>query len=117
MYIGVAQTNRAWLLFRNGEWVQAETQAEAAMTNLTVSPYPFHWLAQWLLLTLALRQNRLQDAIIATQAMLDIKQQQLPHEIDGMLATAVTAWDAGDETVALESLETAVTLATQYGYL
>ena len=116
-YIGVAQANTAWLHYRAGEWPRAQTQAAAALASWDKSPYPFYWLAQWLLLALALQQNQLPDAIHAARAMLDAKQQKLPDEIDDLLVTAVSAYEADDEVTVRDRLETAVALATQHGYL
>jgi tetratricopeptide (TPR) repeat protein len=117
-YIGVSQANHAWLHYRAGEWLQAQTEAEAALTSWTLgTKYPLQWLANWLLLAVALRQNRLEDAVDAARAMLHPKQQLLSDEIDEVLDAAVTAWDAGDEAAAGDFLKTAVNLATQHGYL
>jgi hypothetical protein len=66
---------------------------------------------------MALRQNRAAEAVAAARAMLHPKQQLLPDEIDNVLKSAVTAWDAGDEAAAGDFLKTAVELATQLGYL
>jgi hypothetical protein len=117
-YIGVSRANSAWLHYRAGEWPQAQTQAEAALTSWTVgAPYPFHWLAHWPMLAMALRQNRPADAVATARAMLHPKQQLLPDEIDKVLEAAVAAWDGGDEAAAGAFLKTAVELATQHGYL
>jgi DNA-binding SARP family transcriptional activator/tetratricopeptide (TPR) repeat protein len=115
MYLGVSQANAAWLHYRVGEWKKAQSQAEKAIA--TWSGYPFQWLAHWILLALALRQDRLPDAITAANAMLDVNQQKLPEEIDRSLATAFAAWDADDIDGARDDLTTAVGLASQYGYL
>ncbi len=117
IYTGVSQANGAWLHFRAGDWPQARDQAGAALTSWAKVLYPFQWLAHWPLLAISLRQNRLPDAIAAARAMLDPGQQQLPHEVDTVLGTAVAAWDAGDETAVRTHLATAVELAAHYGYL
>ncbi len=116
-YIGVAQANAAWLAYRAGEWRQAQAQAEAAVASWADGTYPFRWLAYWLLLALALAQNRLADAVDSARAMIDVNQQKLPDKMDDLLGTAVSAWDADDEVVTRDCLETAVALVTQHGYL
>lgn len=114
-YIGVSQANGAWLHYRAREWVQARRQAEMAIA--TWSTYPFQWLAHWILLALALRENQLPNAFLAARAMLSTTQQRLPDEIDRGLRTAVSAWEADDAPSARRALETAVNLAHQHGYL
>jgi DNA-binding SARP family transcriptional activator len=116
-YIGIAQANAAWLHFRAKAWLQAREQAETAMATWAGLHFPFEWLSRWILLALALRQNRLADAIVHTAAVLDLKQQKPPDEIDDVLVTAVSAYEANDEVTARDGLETAIALATQHGYL
>jgi hypothetical protein len=116
-YIGVAQANAAWLHYHAGEWQPAQTQAETAEANLINTTYPFQWVVHWLLLALALRQDRLPDAIAAARAMLHVKQQKLPDEVEAALETAVSAHEANDEMTARDCLKTAVDLAIHYGYL
>ena len=79
--------------------------------------YPFHWLAHWPLLAMALQQNQLPDAVVAARAMLDPGQQQLPTEVEDLLSSAVYAWGANNETVAQSHLESTAQLASLYGYL
>ncbi len=117
MYIGVSQANIAWLHYRAGEWQAAQKQAETAVSSWAKTMYPFQWLAHWLLLAIARRQNRLPEAIAAARAMLDVKQQKLPDEVEAALVTAVSAWEADDEVTVRDGLETAVALAAQHGYL
>lgn len=117
LYIGVMQANAAWLLYRAGEYGQAQKQAEKAYGQWVNTPYPFQWLVNFPLLAFAVQANRLPSAIQSTQAMLDPKQQKLPDELDDTLATAVSFWQVDNVDDAREALETAVDLAIHYGYL
>jgi len=117
MYIGVSQANSAWLHYRDREWSQAQTQAEAALATWAETAYPLQWLAHWLLLAIALRQNRLPDAYVSAQAMLDPGQQQLPDEIEAVLKTAVAAWESDDKEATHTKLGRALDFAKQQGYL
>ncbi|MFN2252724.1 MAG: hypothetical protein ACK2U6_00685, partial [Candidatus Promineifilaceae bacterium] len=116
-YLGVAQANAAWLHYHAEDYPQARSEAESAAANWAATRYPFQWLAYWILLAVAIQEDRPQDALTAAEAMLDNKQQKLPDEIDHALAAAVAAWDAGEETAARVLLETAVSLASHHGYL
>ena len=117
MYGGVAQANTAWLHFRAGDWRQAKTQAEMALASWEQTSYPFQWLAQWVLLAVALQHNWLADAVSAASAMLDQKQMKLVDEVEIALETAVAAWESEDEDAACKRLESAVKLAGRHGYL
>jgi hypothetical protein len=113
--IHVAQANTAWLHYRGEEWDKAQAHAEAAVANLPI--YPIGWLANWIVLALAVREYRLPDANAAARAMLNPKQQKQLDEVEVFLQTAVSAWEVDDVDGAIDALETAVKLATQYGYL
>lgn len=117
MYIGVSQANLAWLHYREGEWNQAHGLAVEAVSNWKATPYPFQWLAHWLLLAIARRQNRLPDAFAAARAMLDPNQQQLPDEVEDVLETVISAWEAGQVTAVQDHLGTAVEIAARFGFL
>lgn len=116
-YIGVAQANRAWLLYRTDEWPQALTYAQSALDSWRDSSYPFQWLANWLLLAIAVQQNRLPEAISATQALLDPNQQCLQDEVEKALLTAVQSWQKGNIDSTQKGLTLAVTLASNNRYL
>jgi tetratricopeptide (TPR) repeat protein len=115
MYIAVSQAMAAWLHYRAGKWPRAQAQAQRAIA--TWRGYPFQWLAHWILLDLALKQARVQDALSSARAMLDAGQQRLPDDVQALLDTAVSAWDAGDKIAAGEILERASQKAQQLGYL
>ena len=116
-YIGVNRANSAWLHYHAGKWMHARSQAETALASWSATKYPMQWLAHWILLAMALLEERHDDSASSALALLDINQQQLPDEIDDALAAAVSAWEAGEETTARAFLETAVELAEQHGYL
>jgi DNA-binding SARP family transcriptional activator/tetratricopeptide (TPR) repeat protein len=116
-YIGVAQAQHAWQRFHAGEWSHARSEALAALAAWADTAYPFEWLAHLILLALSLQANQLLEAIDACRAMLLPKQQKLPSNVESVLQTAVSAWEADDVAGAREGLETAVNLAHQHGYL
>lgn len=117
MYVGVSQATRAWLHFRAAEWQEARAQAEAALESWAGSTYPFQWLAHWLLLDTALREDRVQDALPAARAMIDDSQQKLPDDIEAALEAAIAAWESGEEDAVRGVLERAAEQARRLGYL
>jgi eukaryotic-like serine/threonine-protein kinase len=117
IYSGVAQAQSAWLHYCAGEWSPARRMAQAALTIWADAPYPFEWLARWILLALARQTNQLSAAVAAGRAMLLPSQQKLADRVDAALQTAVSAWEADDVDGAQDALATAVNLAYQYGYL
>ena len=116
-YRGVYRANSAWLDYRAGSTGDALRRARAALDLWSKSSYPFHWLAHWVLLVLALQAGRLPDAVTAARALLDPDQQRLRGGLPAVLAAAVSAWDGGQQATAHRELQRAVDLAVDVGYL
>ena len=112
-----SQANSAWLHYRAEEWQQAQDQLEKALANWEGAVYPIKWPGHWLLLALALQQERPTDAVAAAYAMLDSKQQPPVETVAKVLGSAIAAWEENDEAEVQSHLEAAVELATQHGYL
>ncbi|MCK6623764.1 MAG: hypothetical protein DPW09_36040 [Anaerolineae bacterium] len=116
-YMAVSQANTAWLHYRNGQLPSAQEEAQAALSTWDNSPYPFQWLANWIVLAIGLKQEALPDAIKAARAMLDPSQQKLPDDVTETLEMAVQSWESGNTDMMQERLRQAVELAREYGYL
>jgi DNA-binding SARP family transcriptional activator/tetratricopeptide (TPR) repeat protein len=117
VYIGAAEANLGWLAYRAGDSEGAVRHGEAALVEWQSLQYPFHWLALWPLLAVALDQSRLADAVDQARAMLDPVQQRLPEALTARLEGASTAWEGGQAAPAREHLAEAVWLAQDMGYL
>jgi hypothetical protein len=116
-YKAVTQANNAWLNYRDGKSQSAQELAQAALAIWGGSTYPFRWLAYWVLLAIALHEDRFEEAIEAARAMLDPKQQRLPDGLTIALEGAVRAWEEGKPEEAGEALQRAVELAQAARYL
>jgi DNA-binding SARP family transcriptional activator len=113
-YMAASQANTAWLHYRNGQFPAARKEAEAAASNWENSPYPFQWLAYWILLTVNLEDAILPAAIAATRAILDPRQQKLPDDVNAALEIVVQASESGGTETIQKSLQLAVNLAHRY---
>lgn len=116
-YQAVFQANTAWLHYRRQHLLAAQEEAQTACAAWGNSPYPFQWLAQWIVLAAALEQGTFADAITAAQAMLDPRQQRLPDPVERLLELAVQVAQAGVLEATQTHLAQAVALACEYGYL
>lgn len=116
-YIAASQANTAWLHYRNGQFPAAQKEAEAALSTWDNSPYPFQWLAYWIVLAITLEHKVWPDAIDAARAMLDPSQQKLPDEVSAVLEMAVQTWESGDTDAIPPRIKQAVKTARDYGYL
>jgi tetratricopeptide (TPR) repeat protein len=116
-YIGAAEANLSWLAYRAGDAEAAWQHGQAALAKWQSVQYPFHWLALWPLLAVALEQGHLVEAVDQARAMLDPVQQRLPEALTATLEEAIAAWDAGQAAPAREHLAEAVRLAQEGNYL
>lgn len=116
-YIGSAQAHLAWLEWREGKLVAAQNNARQALSMWTEDSHPFQWSAHWVLNAIFLAHGQLTGAVESARAMLHPAQQRLPDEITVALEQGVQFWDGGDLNSAQNSLQHAVELAKELGYL
>jgi tetratricopeptide (TPR) repeat protein len=95
VYIGAAEANLSWSAYRAGDAEAALQDGEAALVKWQLLQYPFHWLARWPLLAVALDQGRIADAVGQARAMLEPVQQRLPNALTASLEEAIAAWEGG----------------------
>jgi nitrate reductase NapE component len=77
----------------------------------------FLWVGLWPLIGVALAQEKIAGAINYVQMLLDPALQPLPEQLSTILASALQAWDAGQQEEARALLLRTVPLAEQIGYL
>lgn len=116
-YQAVLHANHAWLQHRNGRFHLAQQEALTALALWKDHPYPFQWLAQWVVLAVALRQGALADAVQAACDMLDPKQQRLPDDVADALKMAVQTTESLPTEATKDHLLQAMELARGCGYL
>lgn len=118
-YIAAGMANAAWLAWHEGDLSEARRLAEAAFEIWRQSAilYPFQWAALWPLLTLAVTQDRLPDAIDYARQLIAPVQLRLPDEITKALEDAVREGEQDQAEKAREHLEQAVGMARETGYL
>jgi DNA-binding SARP family transcriptional activator len=118
-YIGSNQANLAWTEWRQGNLTDAERLAQAAL-NTWHAPtrwYPFFWLGLLPLLSLALCQNSIDQAVEFAQQIVDPRQQKLPDPIEPLIQQAISAWQAADAITTRRLLNDAIDHAQSFGYL
>ena len=125
--IDAAQNNsmllghRAWLSWRDGNSVQAETYAKASLEGQQCQQQkesnPFLWVGLWPLMGIMLVQHRTNEAINGVHVLLDPTQHPQPPELRTLLEQALQAWNSGQHAEAHRLLLQVVPLAEQKGYL
>jgi predicted ATPase/DNA-binding CsgD family transcriptional regulator len=118
LYLAAAKANLSWVAWRARNWRQAAALAEEALSIWQrVSPkYPLQWQAQWPLLGIALRQNRIEAAVNYGRQILE-QPQVMPPDASLPLMTAIRAWDKGHESKCRACFSEVSTLAATLGYL
>jgi DNA-binding SARP family transcriptional activator/Tfp pilus assembly protein PilF len=118
-YIAMATANLAWVAWREGKNAEAEQHGKAALELWQSSEmvYPFQWAALWPLIDIMLGQNELSQAVDYVRRLLAPGQQLLPDVLTTVTESALQAWDSGKSENARTSLQQAITLAQEMGYL
>jgi tetratricopeptide (TPR) repeat protein len=118
-YIALARANRSWVQWREGDLGEAEREGRAALDELSSQPipYPFHWLALWPLLAVALARKDTETAVAHARALLPAPQQPPPEQLAALLTSGIDAWDQGRWEAATRDLRAAKELARGLGYL
>lgn len=118
-YIAAAKANEAWLSWRTGNLALAKEKGQVALTTWQSSPFawPFHWLALWPLIAVALTQDDVTSAVEAAHALLGPSQLPVPDDLATLLEQVILAWDSGEPDLAPSLLQEALTLAQRLQYL
>lgn len=122
--IGAVQHNRiligqcAWLAWRDGNLSDAETYGRESIEEKQQQDVnAFSWVGIWPLLGIALKQEKIADAISYIRLLLAPAQQPPPDNLKTMLETAIQAWDTDKHEEVEYLLSQIVPLAEQMGYL
>jgi DNA-binding SARP family transcriptional activator/tetratricopeptide (TPR) repeat protein len=121
-YTGMAQANRAWLAWREGDLAQAEADGRAALElwrqlPASHSSCAFQWTALWPLIGVTVARDRTAEASEYVRALLDTTQQRLPGNLEAAVGLAGRAFEEGDVESARIHLRQAIELAQELGYL
>ncbi len=118
-YIAMATANLAWVAWREGKNAEAEQNGKAALEFWRSSEmvYPFQWTALWPLIDIMLGQDELSQAMDYACRLFVPGQQLLPNGLTAITEAAIQAWDSGQPETVRPSLQQAITLAQEMGYL
>jgi DNA-binding SARP family transcriptional activator/tetratricopeptide (TPR) repeat protein len=121
-YTGMAQANRAWLAWREGDLAQAEADGRAALElwrqlPASHSSCAFQWTALWPLIGVAVAQEQTAEASKYLHGLLESTQQRLPGDLEEAVGLACSAIDEGDAGSARSRFAQAIELAQELGYL
>ena len=106
IYRAAAHANLATRHWRAGQVEAAQAEAERALALWGDYPYPFRWLAHWVLLAVHTGRGELAEAVAQAQAILHPSQRRQPGELPETLVAAAAAWDAGEPEAALTASAT-----------
>jgi tetratricopeptide (TPR) repeat protein len=116
LYVATAKANLAWVNWREGDLAGARENGQAAL-EMWPKIYAFEWTARWPLIGIAMAQDRISEAVDCARGLLAPSQQRLPAALEGKVEQAVAAWEGDDREAARASLDQAVRLAQETGYL
>ena len=120
-YVAMAAANRAWIAWKEEDFTVAESEARSAVADwesLSASyPYMFWWAGLWVLVDVAMRQERVADAVESAKMLFGPDQAKVPDSLATLLQSAIEAWDVGDKDTAKTNLTEALGLARDMAYL
>ena len=117
VYRAAAHANLAAQQWRDGRADAAQVDAEWALTLWDDYPYPFRWLANWVLLAIHSARSELEEGVEQARAILHPTQRRQPGDLPAVLAAAVRAWENGKPDETRAALQRAIDLAQAEGYL
>ncbi len=117
--IAIIKGHRAWLAWRDGSLVEAETYGRASLEERQGQRRvnPFQWAGLWPLIGVMLVQEKTEEAMNYGRMLLDPTQQPPPAQLSALLEAALQAWDTGQQEETRAFLQQAVPPAEKMGYL
>jgi class 3 adenylate cyclase/tetratricopeptide (TPR) repeat protein/DNA-binding XRE family transcriptional regulator len=120
-YVAMVAATRAWLAWKEDDLPAAETEARSAVADWQSTaasyPYMFWWAGLWILIDVAMRQERVADAIENAKMLFGPGQAKVPDSLAAVLHAAIGAWEGDDEENAKHRLTEALELAREMAYL
>ncbi|HWU39592.1 MAG TPA: hypothetical protein VN203_18235, partial [Candidatus Acidoferrum sp.] len=121
-YRGTALANRAWAMWRQGDFPQAAKMGQAAMEQWEKLPAghascAFEWTGLLPLLAIAASEDEVQLAVGYCRALLDPVRMRLKESLEESLEKAVCSWEVNQPDTARDELIRSVKLAEEFGYL
>ena len=117
IYEGAVRANLAWLAWRDGKVDTALAEAKRAVDIWGDYPYPFRWLAHWVLLAVHTERGDLVEAVEQAQAILHPTQRRQPGALPAALEEAMRALEAGNTETTQAALRRAIAMARRENYL
>ena len=115
----MARANSGWLAWRRGDLALAKEEALAAWNSwqITEDKYAMQWAALWLLIAIAMNEERLNSAVEYARQLLGPNQQLVPPELSKVIEAGLENFEMGDITSAQQRFYQALDLARQLRYL
>jgi tetratricopeptide (TPR) repeat protein len=117
-YRGIVDANKAWLAYQNEKIEQAQALAHSALEIWREhhKEYPLQWSALFVLLAIAEKEEKSDEALSYVRDLLLPAQQKLPPELESALLSALEA-DPANPSLILSQCGEAIEIARETGYL
>jgi eukaryotic-like serine/threonine-protein kinase len=117
-YRGIAAANKGWLAYLNEQIEQAQTLAHSALEIWREHhiEYAMQWSALFVLLAIAEKEEKADEALSYVQNLLVPAQQKLPPELESALLSVLEA-DLANPDLILSRCGAALKKARETGYL
>jgi DNA-binding SARP family transcriptional activator len=116
--VTAARACRAWLAWQDGRTGEVLAQAEKiAELRETVVQDAHRWIGLLPMTAVYLDAGKIADAVSAASETLHPSQQMLSEQLEALVRSAVAAWERGDAEATRETLEAALALARDLGFI
>jgi adenylate cyclase len=119
-WVGGVKGTLAWLAWqedRGADAIAIAREAAGLYREDAGTEVFLKWLHLWPLAAAQLGVGELGETVAAIKEMLEPDQQQMPAELERVMAAACSAWQQGHPRAAAARLAEAVQLASKLGYL
>jgi hypothetical protein len=118
IYRAIAQSNLAWVAWRQENIAAAQDQAQRAFAVLqSFQNFGLLWLASWPLLGLAVKEGRFDDALMQAKLLVEPERQPLPTQLSEALRKALQADAVSDNKMVEMHLLEVCEISKSGGYL
>ena len=117
-YVAMAKATQAWLAWQEDQPSRVVDLVTEALGIWGSTPvvYSHCWAGIWPLVAVHIAAGQLEAAVEASRRLLAPPQQRLADDLEGVVGSAIAAWDSGQAQLARDRLAAAVTLADTLGY-
>jgi tetratricopeptide (TPR) repeat protein len=116
---GMMRAILPWVAWKEGRRDDVERLASEALSQWEpyIVRYPFCSICLWPLIAVRLAQGSYDKAMVAARELLEPPQMRLPSALEAAVGSALSTWDSGQHSRAVERLKRALAMAGALNFI